>query len=113
MKKLKRLFKANTHNFFFKALAGFGRSMNRFYENRNHDIFSNGEVFILKQLSYLNPKNILDAGANIGNWGREAAHLSPTATIYCFEPVPSTFEKLNAMVQAEHIANIKAVMKGL
>jgi len=113
MNKLKRIFKANTHNFFFKALAGFGRSMNRFYENRNHDIFSNGEVFVLKQLASLNPKNILDAGANIGNWGRKAAHLCPTATIYCFEPVPLTFEKLNAMVQTEHIANIKAVMKGL
>jgi len=113
MKIIKRLFKANTRNFFFKALAGFGRSIYRFYENRNHDIFSNGEVYVLKQLSHLNPKIILDVGANIGNWGREAAHLCQSATIYCFEPVPATFDKLNSMIQSEHIANIKTIMKGI
>lgn len=113
MKIFKRLFKANTHNFFFKALAGFGRSMYRFYENRNHDIFSNGEVFVLKRLSYLNPKIILDVGANIGNWGKEAARFCQSATIYCFEPVPSTFDKLNSMVQSVNISNIKTIRKGI
>ena len=40
MSILKRIFKQNTHNSFFKVLAGFGGSLNRLHENRNHDIYT-------------------------------------------------------------------------
>ena len=52
---LKRIFKRNSHNFILKPLAGFGRSLNRLYENRNHDIYSNGELTVLKKLVRINP----------------------------------------------------------
>ena len=52
MLRLKRLFKRNSHNNLLKALAGFGRAINRLYENRNHDIYSNGELTLLKKNSH-------------------------------------------------------------
>jgi hypothetical protein len=46
--KIKRIFKRNAHPPVFKMLAGAGRAMNRLYKNRNHDIYSNGELVVLK-----------------------------------------------------------------
>ncbi len=115
MKKkiLKRTFKRNTHNAFFSALAGFGRSMNRFYENRNHDVYSNGEATLIKKISKINPKTIFDVGANIGSYSLIANEHLKNATIYSFEPVPSTFELLKK--NTEHISEntIIPVNKGL
>jgi FkbM family methyltransferase len=113
MKTLKRYFKQNTHNFLFKALAGFGRSFNRFYENRNHDIYSNGESFILKKLSTLKPAVILDVGANVGNWGILASETCTESRVYCFEPVPDTYQKLIAGVERSGLKNIIPVNAGL
>ena len=76
MKQLfKRYFKRHSHNLFFKALAGLGRSFNRFYENRNHDMHSNGELQLLKTISTTNPKIIFDCGANRGNYGINAMKI--------------------------------------
>lgn len=93
-KTIKRFFKRNTHNAFFKALAGFGRALNRLYENRNHDMYSNGEVTILKKIAKLNPKVIIDGGANIGSYSLLVNKLMPQTQIYAFEPVKNSFEKL-------------------
>lgn len=112
MNQIKRIFKRNTHNLFFQALAGFGQSMKRFYENRNHDIYSNGEVNVLKNLSKLNPKVIFDVGANKGIWGQAASECCKHSKIYCFEPVPDTFDKLNSFIKSEGITNITTVRKG-
>ncbi len=98
-KMIKRAFKRNTHNVVFKFLAGAGRSFNRFYENRNHDIHSNGESYLLKRLKSLNPAVIFDVGANIGEYARLASWRCPSVKIYCFEPVPDTFGKLSAAVE--------------
>jgi FkbM family methyltransferase len=92
--KLKRWFKQNTHNAFFKALAGFGRSMNRLYENRNHDIYSNGELVILKKLAKFNPAVIFDGGANIGKYSHHLNNICCDSKVYAFEPVKETYEKL-------------------
>ena len=98
-KMIKRVFKRNTHNAIFKFLAGAGRSFNRFYENRNHDIHSNGESYLLKRLESLNPAVIFDVGANIGEYARLASWRCPSAKIFCFEPVADTFSKLSAAVE--------------
>jgi len=91
---LKKLFKQNTHSLLFKYLSGFGRSMNRIYENSNHNIHYNGELTILKKLAYINPQIVIDGGANIGNYSQWVHKFSSQAQIYAFEPVTETYEKM-------------------
>ncbi len=107
----KQIFKRNTHNPVMKALAGFGRSLNRTYENRNHDIYSNGELTILKKISKLNPSVIVDGGANVGKFSLLTNQLCPEAKIYAFEPVKSTFEEF--VKNTKHIDNIIPTERGL
>ena len=110
-KTLKRTFKRNSHASFFKSLAGFGRSLNRFYENRNHDVYSNGEFSILKKLSQLNPKLIIDGGANIGKYSKLTQEACPGVKVYAFEPVPATFDLLSENVKSYQ--SVVPVKKGL
>jgi FkbM family methyltransferase len=91
---LKRSFKQHSHNRFFKQLAGFGRAINRFYENRNFDMHSNGELCIIKKLASTNPSVIIDGGANIGRYSEWLSQYIPGATVYAFEPVQDTFRSL-------------------
>jgi FkbM family methyltransferase len=111
MSELKRIFKRNTHNFVLKPLAGFGRALNRMYENRNHDMYSNGEKTVLEKLSKLNPKVIIDGGANTGCYSLLVSKLMPTTSIFSFEPVKSTFEDLEKTVNG--CENITLINKGL
>jgi FkbM family methyltransferase len=111
MSKVKRIFKRNSHNALFKGLAGFGRSLNRLYENRNHDIYSNGELTILKKISKLNPQVIIDGGANIGDYSLLVNQTNPSCKIFSFEPVDSTFKKLTE--NTKDLDNIILVRKGL
>jgi FkbM family methyltransferase len=91
---LKRYFKRKSHSTIFKYLAGFGRALNRFYENRNHDIYSNGELVVLKKLAKSNPKIIFDGGANIGKYSKKLIKYMPHSSIYAFEPVKTTYDIL-------------------
>jgi FkbM family methyltransferase len=111
MLTLKRIFKKNSHNAFFKALAGFGRALNRLYENRNHDIYSNGEMAVLEKISKINPSIIIDGGANAGDYSLLVAQIIPGCKIYSFEPVESTYQKLLEN-KKEHY-NIYPIKKGL
>ncbi|MBK3516633.1 FkbM family methyltransferase [Carboxylicivirga marina] len=111
MKKIKRAFKRNTHSYCFKQLAGLGRALNRLYENRNHDIYSNGELIIHKKLAAFKPKVIIDGGANVGNYSKMLNRFHADCTIYAFEPVKSTFDTLVANVK--DINSVVAVNKGL
>ena len=108
---IKRFFKKNTHNKFFRVLAGFGRALNRLYENRNFDIHSNGEITILKKISKFNPTVIFDGGANIGKYSLLINQLIPDAFVYSFEPVKDTFEILKENV--EGVDNIFPIRYGL
>ena len=108
---IKRFFKQNSHNALFKGLAGFGRSLNRLYENRNHDIYSNGEVTVLKKIAKLKPVVIVDGGANVGHYTLAIQRFNPDAKIYAFEPVEDTFQQLVARTKPhDHIIPIQ---KGL
>jgi FkbM family methyltransferase len=111
MSSIKRFFKRNTHNKLFKALAGFGRALNRLYENRNHDLYSNGEYTVLKKISKLKPSVIIDGGANIGKYSLVCNELIPSALIYSLEPVKDTFNILEKNVA--ELENIKPFQKGL
>jgi len=107
----KRIYKRNSHNNFFKGLAGFGRALNRLYENRNHDVYSNGELTVIKKLSKFEPSIIFDGGANIGNYSLLINKFHPNAKIYSFEPVKATFQKLKENTKSR--SNIIPVMNGL
>ena len=111
MSTVKRIFKQNTHNLFFKALAGFGRSLNRLYENRNHDIYSNGEITVLKKIATTNPNIIIDAGANVGDYSILANQIMPACKIYAFEPVEATFQYLLSNIK--DLKNVVPFKKGL
>ncbi|MBN2761717.1 MAG: FkbM family methyltransferase [Bacteroidales bacterium] len=85
--------------------------MNRLYENRNHDIQSNGELTVLKKLAAFHPQVIIDGGANIGEYSRRTADILKGVRIYSFEPVKSTFEMLVSNLKGNQ--NIIPVNKGL
>jgi len=95
----------------FKPLAGFGRALNRLYENRNHDIYSNGEMTVLKKISKINPSIIIDGGANVGDYSLMVTKIIPKCRVYAFEPVKSTFHKLTENVR--EYSWISPVMSGL
>ena len=111
MSTLKRVFKQNTHNSFFKALAGLGRSLNRLYENRNHDIYSNGEITVLKKIATMNPTLIIDGGANVGDYSVMANQIMPDCKIYAYEPVEATFQHLLSNIK--DLKNVVPIKKGL
>lgn len=110
-KKLKFFYKTNSHNSVLKALAGFGRSMNRLYENRNHNPLSNGEVTLLKKIAKFSPEIIFDGGANVGNYAHLVNIYCPASKVYCFEPVKETYNKLKINLKS-NVNNI-TINKGL
>lgn len=46
-------------------------------------------------LKAMSINTIIDVGANEGQFAKEISHFFPNARLYCFEPLPSTFEVLN------------------
>ncbi|NJN43191.1 MAG: FkbM family methyltransferase [Flammeovirgaceae bacterium] len=94
-----------------KPLAGLGRSLNRLYENRNHDAYSNGEARVLQKLLLSNPKIILDVGANVGQYAEMAHSICAQAKIYSFEPVKATFEILSKKMSGNE--QVMCIKKGL
>lgn len=85
--------------------------MNRLYENRNHDIHSNGEITVIKKIAQLKPSVIIDGGANVGKYSLILNKYNPGCTIYSFEPVSRTFDELKANVK--DFDHIKVMKKGL
>lgn len=94
MHPLKRFFKRHAHNRLFKALAGLGRAMHRLYENRNYDVYSNGEYEVLRKLKAFSPQVIIDGGANLGHYSLMVQQVLPGCRVFAFEPVPETFARL-------------------
>ena len=79
----------------FKIINKFSIIFHECYENKNYDINTNGEKFLLKKLSKSNNLNyIFDIGANKGDYSILCRQISSKAKIYAFEPVCDTFKKL-------------------
>lgn len=68
------------------------------YNNEDVNIATNGERWLLRQLGRRGLVTVFDVGANVGDWVREVLDHSPTATVYCYEAIPSTFALLTAAV---------------
>lgn len=66
--------------------------------NSHFDFGASGEAFFIKQLAKRQPKLCLDIGANSGQYSRALLELT-NAHVIAFEPLPSTFSKLQALEQ--------------
>lgn len=81
-----------------------GRGFYRYYENRNHDIQSNGELWLMERLRVFRPGLVIDGGANVGGFAKSIKECFPEAQLHCFEPVEETFATLQKnMEQFDHV----------
>jgi FkbM family methyltransferase len=65
-----------------------------YYNGYSYDFFRNGESELLTKMAALNPKTVLDVGANVGDWSAIAAEKFPAAVVHCFEISKKTFQTL-------------------
>lgn len=65
------------------------------YKKINHG-FCKDLLFLKKELGY-NFYTILDIGASIGDYSKEANFIFPNSSIYAFEPISASFEKLKVL----------------
>lgn len=74
------------------------------YENKNYDINTNGESFILKKLSKSNNLDcIFDIGANKGDYSIISRKISLRAKVFAFEPIYDTYQTLKFNVRNKGI----------
>lgn len=71
----------------------------RFYTNSRFDpilllTYPKEIAFLGESISGFKPQNVIDVGANIGQWGSTFKHFYPKANLYSFEPFPRTFNVL-------------------
>lgn len=77
------------------------------FDTLNFGIYEQQELQM--QLNLMNEDDtIFDIGANYGWYALHIAKAFPKSSIFSFEPIPSTFEKLDANIQLNNIANIEA-----
>jgi FkbM family methyltransferase len=86
-------------NFFAKSLAKLCRQYLKWYNNPGFKFHRNGEKWLLEQFRHEPVQAVFDVGANVGKWAKLAAAILPNATIYAFEIVPATFDKLSRATQ--------------
>lgn len=63
-------------------------------KNENFDFHKNGERRLLEALACINPRYILDVGANVGHWSVMARQICPTASVHAFEILPTNWPRL-------------------
>jgi len=61
----------------------------------------------------VNPKTIIDIGANTGIWAFWMAKVYPSATIYALEPVENTSRHLVAGISYNQLTNVKGFQIGV
>lgn len=64
------------------------------YENGHYDPASNGEAWLLRQMSLLRPRVIFDVGANCGEYAQLCLGACPDAQVHAFEPMSAVFAHL-------------------
>jgi FkbM family methyltransferase len=63
---------------------------------------TNGENFVIKSL--LRPGQlVLDVGANVGDWSRQALACAPGIRLHSFEPAPDTFATLQKNLSGQDV----------
>ena len=76
--------------------------LSRYRGDNNVWADSNGEFDLIRAAAPL-CRVILDVGANVGDWTREALSSNPGLTIHCFEAAPDNFAVLAGSELAERI----------
>jgi len=76
------------------------------------DWIDSGEAALLVRLREQHPdvKVILDVGANVGGWSRDASRAWPDARIYAFEPSVDTFRLLEETVRDLPVTTVRAAL---
>jgi FkbM family methyltransferase len=81
------------------------------YGNLSYDLQTNGEGFVVQTLAGFQPRVLLDAGANVGDWSIAAKRYCPGAEIHAFEIAQPTFEVLAA--NTRHLRDLHCENVGL
>jgi FkbM family methyltransferase len=74
--------------------------------NYSFNIERNGEAWLL---ATLRPAVVIDVGANVGDYAAEVLRASPTASVWCFEVVPSTAESCRRRFAGDPRVAVRAV----
>lgn len=69
------------------------------YNNEDVDIARNGERLFIERMGARGLTTVFDVGANVGDWVAEVLDFSKTASVYCYEAIPSTYAELAANVR--------------
>lgn len=66
-----------------------------------------------KQSEKIKNGTVLDIGSYNGIYGLVAATVSPTSTVYIFEPDPINFEHININIQLNNLRNVRVIKKAV
>lgn len=81
------------------------------------DLFIFCEIFVEKEYDWpdlgFQPETIVDVGANIGLFALRMTQRHPQAELFCFEPFPPNFSRLENLVEGNDIKAIKRWKKGI
>jgi FkbM family methyltransferase len=56
---------------------------------------------------------VLDVGAHVGYYALLSAHANPASTVYAFEPMPQSFERLRRNVELNDLENVRCINKAV
>lgn len=82
------------------------------YNNEDVEIATNGERWLLRQLGTRGLTTVFDVGANVGDWVTDVLAAAQSATVYCYEAIPTTFAELTANVTDPRAHMINAALSG-
>lgn len=82
-----------------RALAAFFTTALDAWKNRQYDIEPSGEAALLTRLRQFAPTDVLDVGANEGDWALAACRELPATTVHAFEIVEATAGTLDEAVR--------------
>lgn len=87
----------------------------KFQINNFHNLISINEVFNEEEykIKGLNPKVIIDVGANIGDSTIYFAKKYPKAVIYAYEPAKSVFKILSKNLEQNNVGNVQTFQLGV
>lgn len=68
-------------------------------ENKDNNLNTNGEFWLISALKDTDVETVFDVGANVGVWTNQFKLMHPGTKVYSFEPVSETFEELSKNTQ--------------